>query len=73
MTDGRDIFLCEDSEANDGMTRITPGGEIERFATNRMNDSEMAGACFSPDGSTLFVNIPVPGTTFAIRGPWRGT
>jgi len=33
--------------------------------------SEWAGACFSPDGGTLFVNIQVPGITFAITGPWQ--
>jgi hypothetical protein len=32
---------------------------------------EFAGACFSPDGSHLFVNIQSPGITFAITGPWR--
>nr|MBA3847962.1 DUF839 domain-containing protein [Planctomycetota bacterium] len=31
-----------------------------------------AGACFSPDGTTLFVNIQSPTTTIAITGPWRG-
>ena len=66
-----DIFVCEDSAAEDGLTRITPTGEIERFAANRFNDSELAGVCFSPDGGTLFVNIQTPGTTFAIKGPWR--
>ena len=66
-----DIFVCEDSAAQDGLTRITPTGEIERFAANRFNDSELAGVCFSPDGGTLFVNIQSPGTTFAIKGPWR--
>ena len=29
------------------------------------------GACFSPDGSTLFVNVQSPGITFAVTGPWR--
>ena len=33
-------------------------------------NSEWAGATFSPDGSTLFVNIQTPGITFAITGPW---
>ena len=33
-------------------------------------DSEWAGATFSPDGKTLFVNIQTPGVTFAITGPW---
>lgn len=32
--------------------------------------SEWAGAAFSPDGKTLFVNIQTPGITFAITGPW---
>lgn len=32
--------------------------------------SEWAGACYSPDGRWLFVNIQTPGITFAITGPW---
>ncbi len=32
--------------------------------------SEWAGATFSPDGKTLFVNIQTPGVTLAITGPW---
>jgi len=35
------------------------------------NDSEMAGATFSPDGSTFFVNIQHAGLTLAITGPWN--
>ena len=44
-----------------------------------LNDSEMAGATFSPNGKTLFVNIfgesastsdPNEGMTLAITGPW---
>jgi len=46
------------------------------FAMNRLNDAEFAGACFSPDGSVLFVNIfggsaAGSGMTCAITGPWR--
>ena len=33
--------------------------------------SEWAGATFSPDGKTLFVNIQTPGITLAITGPWE--
>ena len=33
--------------------------------------AEFAGATFSPDGRTLFVNIQTPGITFAITGPWE--
>ena len=37
----------------------------------RLNaDTELAGACFSPDGETLFVNAYAPGRTLAITGPW---
>jgi uncharacterized protein len=32
--------------------------------------NEWAGACYSPDGKWLFVNIQKPGVTFAITGPW---
>lgn len=32
--------------------------------------SELAGACYSPDGRWLFVNVQTPGITFAITGPW---
>ena len=41
------------------------------FGFNRLNDSEFAGATFSPDGRTLYVNIQGPGHTFAIYGPWQ--
>ena len=37
---------------------------------NRYNDKELAGVCFSPDGTTLFVNIYSPGITLAITGRW---
>ncbi len=35
-----------------------------------MPNTEWAGACFSPDGQWLFVNIYDPGITIAITGPW---
>jgi secreted PhoX family phosphatase len=38
---------------------------------NVVSDGEFAGATFSPDGETLFVNIQSPGITFAIWGPWE--
>ena len=50
-----------------------PGaGAVHPFAFNPMNDHEFAGATFSPDGRTLYVNIQgPPGLTFAIWGPWE--
>jgi uncharacterized protein len=66
-----DLFICEDGEAEQFVVGITPQGELYDFARNAINDSEFAGACFSPDGRTMFVNIQDPGITFAIWGPWR--
>ena len=39
--------------------------------TGNQVQNEWAGACFSPDGEWLFVNIQTPGITFAITGPWK--
>jgi uncharacterized protein len=42
-----------------------------RTFTGNQVQNEWAGACFSPDGEWLFVNIQTPGVTFAITGPWK--
>ena len=39
-------------------------------APGNYRNNEFAGACYSPDGKWLFVNIQTPGITFAITGPW---
>jgi secreted PhoX family phosphatase len=66
-----DLILCEDGPGGDGLVGVTPAGELYKFGRNAMNESELAGVTFSPDGSTLFVNIQSPGLTLAITGPWR--
>lgn len=66
------LIICEDqySEPVDNHLRgVTPAGELYTLARLRIQ-TELAGACFSPDGSTLFVNIFSPGKTLAITGPW---
>lgn len=65
-----DLFLCEDGSGSEYVVGVNTDGELYRFATNVLNDSEFAGACFSPNGKTMFVNIQTPGITLAIRGPW---
>jgi secreted PhoX family phosphatase len=91
------LILCEDDASSDSdLNRNAPGisdvnrligygrdGRVFEFAVNRLNDSEFAGATFSPDGGTLFVNIfgdsagtPSPytgneGMTIAVSGPWN--
>lgn len=65
-----DLILCEDGDGDNFLVGVTPEGTLYPFARNALNDSEFAGATFSPDGRTLFVNIQVPGITLAIWGPW---
>lgn len=48
---------------------VTPSGALYALARLR-TQTELAGACFSPDGATLFVNVFSPGKTLAITGPW---
>lgn len=66
-----DLIVCEDGSGKQFLVGITPKGEIYKFARNVKSSSEMAGAAFSPDGSTLFVNIQHDHLTLAITGPWR--
>ena len=68
-----DLIVCEDYVGL-GVNRvvgITAGGRLYTLAMNVLNLSEFAGAAFSPDGSTLFVNLQRPGLTLAITGPWE--
>ena len=64
------IALVEDGGGPDRIVGVTPAGVAYTFARNAESSSELAGAPFSPDGSTLFVNIQKPGITLAIEGPW---
>jgi len=69
-----DLIVCEDnlSRRENFLVGVTPQGRCYRIARNaHPRKREFAGACFSPDGSTLFVNVQNPGRTFAIRGPWN--
>ncbi len=64
------LVVCEDSAEDDYLVGITPEGAMYRIAHNVLSTSELAGAVFSPDGSTLFVNLQRDGLTLAITGPW---
>lgn len=65
-----DLFLCEDGGGEQYVVGVNNKGELYQFARNGISNSEFCGACFSPDGNTLFVNIQTPGITLAIWGPW---
>ncbi len=65
------LVVCEDKTGNrmNYLRGIAPSGQV--YALGRLSmDTELAGACFSPDGQVLFVNAYHPGITLAIRGRW---
>ncbi len=73
VADWGDLFVAEDPGVEDHAARlvgITPAGKCYHLGQNSYNESELAGACFSPDHSILFVNIQKSGLTLAITGPW---
>ena len=55
-------FAHEQHQPDAALQRAVRAGDYRQ--------SEWAGACYSPDGQWLFVNIQTPGVTFAITGPW---
>jgi secreted PhoX family phosphatase len=66
------LVVCEDQytdNVSNHLRGITPDGVAYPLALARI-DTEWAGACFSPDGKTLFVNLYRPAKTVAITGPW---
>lgn len=66
------LIVCEDQYTDvveNHLRGITPDGRAYPFALSRVQ-TEWAGACFSPDGKTLFVNLYSPAKTVAITGPW---
>ena len=67
------LLVCEDQYTDpvrNHIRGVTPDGQLYDFARVRPQ-TESAGACFSPDGSTLFVNLYHPTRTLAINGPWQ--
>lgn len=63
-----DLIICEDGKSPQYLVGVTPKGKFYRFGKTTL--SEFAGACFTPDGKTMFVNILGAGMTLAITGPW---
>ncbi|MDB2377783.1 DUF839 domain-containing protein [Luminiphilus sp.] len=66
------LVVCEDqytAKVDNFLRGITPEGHAYPLARLRLQ-TELAGACFSPDGATLFVNVYAPTKTLAITGPW---
>ncbi len=68
-----DLIVAEDGSGENFLVGVTPEGKVYQLARNARSNGEFAGACFSPDGSTLFVNLQSEHKTVAITGPWRGS
>jgi secreted PhoX family phosphatase len=79
------LLVCEDNYDSDDRVQaqhlryVSRAGEVTSLARNPQGPAypgaspgdEFAGACFSPDGTVLFVNLSGDvDTTFAITGPW---
>lgn len=67
---GNNLVICEDGSGAEYLHLLRRSdNHIYRLAQNiapGSEGSEWAGACFSPDGRTLFANLQGPGITFAI-------
>ena len=66
------LVVCEDqySAVVDNYLRgIDPAGRAYPLGRLR-TQTETAGACYSPDGRWLFLNVYSPTVTLAITGPW---
>jgi len=65
--DGNTFTFCENNVELTANLIAIAGKTV---APGNYRSQEFAGACYSPDGKWLFVNIQTPGITFAITGPW---
>lgn len=66
------VILAEDGYGDQFIRGLTEEGRVYDIARNTHSSGELAGVCFSPDASVLFVNLQMEGVTLGIRGPFRG-
>lgn len=67
------LIVCEDQYTDtvqNHLRGVTRDGALYKLARLHVQ-TELAGACFSPDGATMFVNVYSPAKTLAIAGPWN--
>ena len=67
------LIVCEDQYTDDAVNYlrgVDTDGVAYPLGRLRLK-TELAGACYAPDGRTLFLNVYSPTRTIAITGPWR--
>lgn len=65
------VILAEDGEGVQHLIGVTEDGSSYPLARNEVDTNEFTGPVFSLDRRILFANQQIPGTMFAITGPWR--
>lgn len=64
------VYLAEDGSDGNFVRGLGPEGYVYDVAFNAAGPGELSGLCFSPDGSTLFLNMFLEGKTLAVQGPF---
>ena len=67
-----DLIVCEDNDSNAcKLIGFTPNGKIYTLGkVSSQNSTEIAGVCFSPDGTRMGLNLQHAGKTLIISGDW---
>ena len=60
------LFLCEDRSGTNRVVGVDRNGDVFVFLRNARDGGEFAGACFSPNGKFMYVNVQSVGITFAV-------
>ena len=70
-TPGGNLLVCEDPrvQAHARFLLVTKSGDVRTLGRGVL-EGELTGPAFSPDGTTLFINMQKVGLTLAITGPW---
>ena len=68
-----DLIVCEDNDSNAcKLLGFTTNGRMYTLGKVSSNNStEIAGVCFSPDGSKMALNLQHAGKTIVITGDWE--
>ena len=68
-----DLIVCEDNDSNAcKLIGFTPNGKLYTLGkVSSQNSTEIAGVCFSPDGTKMGLNLQHAGKTLIISGDWE--